>query len=81
MNLTLIRRNVMCGGTPSAPPPPPKVPEAPSLPEDGRSTSSADADKRRRARAGGQSQGGTILTSASGVQNGAAAATKTLLGQ
>lgn len=71
----------MCGGSPSALPPPPKVPEAPRMPEGAESTSSGDADRRRRARAGGQSQGGTILTSAQGVQNGGATASKTLLGQ
>lgn len=71
----------MCGGSPSAPPPPPKVPEAPRMPEGAEGTTASDADRRRRARAGGQSQGGTILTSAQGVQNGAATATKTLLGQ
>lgn len=71
----------MCGGSPSAPPPPPKVPEAPRMPEGAEGTTAGDADRRRRARAGGQSQGGTILTSAQGVQNGGATATKTLLGQ
>ena len=71
----------MCAGSPQAPPPPPRAPEAPRMPEGAADASTADADRRRRARAGGQSQGGTILTGAGGVQNGGATATKTLLGQ
>ena len=71
----------MCGGSPSAPPPPPAVPEAPRAPDVGASQISADEDKRRRARASGQGGRSTILTSARGVQDGAATATKTLLGQ
>lgn len=71
----------MCGGSPSAPPPPPQVPEAPRAPDTGTSEAGAQ-DRRRRAAAAGQEGGrSTILTSARGVQNGAATATKTLLGQ
>lgn len=68
----------MCGGSPSAPPPPPRVPEAPRAPEI-ETTDTALADRRRRARAAGDT--GTILTSARGVQDGAVTVTKTLLGQ
>lgn len=71
----------MCVGSPSAPPPPPTVPEAPRLPDTGAGEGAAASDRRRRAAAGGQSRGGTILTSARGVQDGTATATKTLLGQ
>jgi hypothetical protein len=71
----------MCGGGGgSAPPPPPKVPEAPRLPE-GEAETTAGVDARRRRAAAGQTRGGTILTSASGVQGNGAAATNTLLGQ
>lgn len=70
----------MCGGSPSAPPPPPAVPEAPRAPDTGSSQAAGDADKRRRASATGEGRS-TILTSSRGVQDGAATATKTLLGQ
>ncbi len=70
---------IMCGGSPSAPTPPPSVPEAPRAPVvQGEDTNARD--RRRRAAASGQGQS-TILTSSSGVQDGAATATKTLLGE
>ena len=72
----------MCTGGPSAPPPAPKAPEAARAPEAATSTRDSatrtDAQRRRKAAGGG---GGTILTSARGVQDGAATAQKTLLGQ
>ena len=72
----------MCGGSPSAPTPPPAIPEAPVAPEARTGESAADRDARRRAAAGGTADGrSTILTSAAGVQNGAATAQNTLLGQ
>lgn len=72
----------MCGGSPSAPPPPPQVPEAPRAPDTGTGEAAGAQDRRRRAAASGQEGGrSTILTSARGVQDGAATATKTLLGQ
>ena len=71
----------MCGGSPKAPPPPPKLPETPRLPETTGDTSAAGIDARRRRAAGGQSRGGTILTSSQGVTTPGATATKTLLGQ
>lgn len=72
----------MCGGSPSAPPPPPAVPEAPHAPDASTSEGAGERDKRRRAAATGQSGGrSTILTGSRGVQDGAATATKTLLGQ
>lgn len=70
----------MCGGSPSAPTPPPTVPEAPRAPAVDTSEGAAVTDRRRRAAAAGQGQS-TILTGARGVQNGAATATKTLLGE
>ena len=69
----------MCGGSPSAPTPPPAAPEAPQLPEVLGAEGTADRDKRRRAAAGAGGRS-TILTSARGVQDGGATATKTLLG-
>lgn len=70
----------MCGGSPAAPTPPPKVPEAPITPEVG--VTRVDQDMRRRRAAAGNGGGrSTILTSARGVQDGAAIAQKTLLGQ
>jgi hypothetical protein len=70
----------MCTGSPNAPAPPPALPEAPTMPEAGRSAAGAAADKRRkRAAAGGTSS--TILTSSRGVTDSGATATKTLLGQ
>ena len=70
----------MCvGSTPKAPAAPPRLPEAPTAPTQ-TGTSQADADKRRRAAAGGQSATSTILTGPRGVQDGAATAQKTLLG-
>ena len=72
----------MCGGSPRAPAPPPAVPEAPRAPDVGSSETASDRDRRRRASAAGQTGGrSTILTSSRGVQDGAATATKTLLGQ
>ena len=69
----------MCGGTPSAPTPPPALPEAPTLPE-ARGEDAGASDKRRRRAAAGQGQS-TILTGPQGIQNGAATAQKSLLGQ
>lgn len=74
----------MCGGgsAPKAPPPPPALPQAPQLPEERSAETTGDRDKRRRAAAAsGESDRSTILTSSRGVQNGAAVAQKTLLGQ
>lgn len=72
----------MCGGSPSAPPPPPVTPEAPAAPVAPSGRTELDQDKRRRAAAAGQAGGrSTILTGARGVTEGAATATKTLLGQ
>ena len=70
----------MCGGSPSAPTPPPAVPEAPVAPEvrSAEGTAEREARRRRAATGGGRS---TILTSSRGVQDGAATAQKTLLGQ
>jgi hypothetical protein len=69
----------MCGGSPSAPTPPPAVPEAPRAPEvSGRGGEDADVRRRRAATGAGRS---TILTGARGVQDGAATAQKTLLGE
>ena len=70
----------MCGGSPSAPPPPPALPEAPRAPDVAPATGVSDADRRRRAAAGGETPRSTILTSARGVTDGAATTTKTLLG-
>ena len=71
----------MCGSSPNAPPPPAQIPEAPRAP-DISSSQAGGADKRRRAVSSGQARGrSTILTSARGVTDGAATATKTLLGQ
>ncbi len=69
----------MCvgGSPPKAPPPPPRAPEAPRVP-DVVPEGGLDEGRRRRAAAGGRD---TILTSARGVQNGAATARKTLLGE
>lgn len=72
----------MCGGSPSAPLPPAAVPEAPRTPDPVSGETASDRDKRRRATAAGQSGGrSTILTSSRGTENGAATATKNLLGQ
>jgi len=69
----------MCGSS-SAPTPPPAAPAAPRAPDvSGRLGSDSDAARRRRA--SGESSRSTILTSARGVTDGAAVATKTLLGQ
>jgi hypothetical protein len=67
----------MCGSTPKVATPE-KLPEAPTMPEQRSSVSTADRDKRRRraASAGGGLRG-TIL--GGGVSN--AGAPKTLLGQ
>lgn len=70
----------MCGGSPSAPTPPPQVPEAPQAPA-ARTTEGRGADEQRRRAAAGKGGRSTILTSARGVQDGAATAAKTLLGQ
>ena len=70
----------MCGG-PSAPTPPPKAAEAPRLPDPSTALGATDSDKRRKALAGGESSRSTILTGSRGVQDGAATAQKTLLGQ
>ena len=69
----------MCGSK-SAPKAPPPVPEAPRLP-DASTVSAGGADKRRQRAAAGESTRSTILTSSRGVQNGAATATKNLLGE
>ena len=72
----------MCTGSPNAPAPPPAAPQAPTTPAPKEGGSTADRDKRRRAAASGSPGGrGTILTGARGVQDGAATAQKTLLGQ
>jgi hypothetical protein len=70
----------MCTGAPSAPPPPARAPEAPRLPDAG-APRAGDTEARRRRAAAGTSSTSTILTGARGVQDGAATATKTLLGQ
>ena len=69
----------MCGSSPSAPTPPPVVPEAPRAPDTSGQAAQGN-DKRRRAAATGDGRS-TILTSSRGVSDGAATATKTLLGQ
>ena len=51
------------------------------MPEGTDGSTASDADQRRRRAASGGSRGGTILTSAQGVQNGGTTAVKTLLGQ
>jgi hypothetical protein len=71
----------MCGGSPSAPTPPPIAPEAPTTPEARTPESTAAADRRRRAAAGSDGGRSTILTGPRGVQDGAATAQKTLLGE
>lgn len=74
----------MCmGSSPKAPPPPPVTPEAPVSPEPRSAESVSERDARRRRAAAGEAEGGrsTILTSPRGVQDGAATAQKTLLGQ
>lgn len=69
----------MCiGGSPKAPAPPPRTPEAPTTPDVSRRR---DTDDERRRRAAGGEGVGTILTGARGVTDGAATASKTLLGQ
>lgn len=70
----------MCGG-PSAPTPPPVAPEAPIAPSPSSGESASARDERRRRTASGGADRSTILTSARGVQDGAATAQKTLLGQ
>jgi len=75
----------MCGGrSPSAPSAPPRVPEAAQTPVTASQRSRSGGDLERRRRAQGQAGGvgvGTILTGSRGVSDGAATATKTLLGQ
>ena len=70
----------MCvGATPqAAPTPPPKIPEAPRTPEPS-TVASRGGDEARRRRAAGVT--GTILTGPRGIEDGATAAPKTLLGQ
>jgi hypothetical protein len=70
----------MCGGSPSAPIPPPAVPEAPVAPDVSGAEGVSERDARRRRAAAGAGRS-TILTGARGVQDGAATAQKTLLGQ
>ena len=70
----------MCGSSPKAPTPPAAVPEAPQAPDVAGSLSAGGRDRRRRATATGEGRS-TILTSSRGVSDGAATATKTLLGQ
>jgi hypothetical protein len=67
----------MCSG--STPKLPDALPEAPTMPQPRTPRRGDDAARRRRAAAGGPS--GTVLTSPRGVQQSAATATKTLLGQ
>lgn len=69
----------MCGGS-RAPTPPPAVPEAPRAPIADTGEDTKATDRRRRAAAAGRSRS-TILTGSRGVQDGAATATKTLLGE
>lgn len=71
----------MCGGTPSAPTPPPVAPEAPRAPDVATGETQAQRDLRRRRAATGGIDRSTILTGPRGVQDGAATAQKTLLGQ
>lgn len=72
----------MClGSTPKAPLPPPALPEAPQMPNTGSANTQADADRRRRASAGGDSGRSTILTTSRGTTTSGSTATKTLLGQ
>lgn len=52
--------------------------QAPQAPRDALDQARNDAERRRRAASG---FGGTILTGAGGVTNGAATSAKTLLGQ
>lgn len=72
----------MCvGGSPRAPAPPPVLPEAPTMPVTDGSNTASNADRRRRAIAGGTNPTSTILTSSQGVTSGSPTMTKTLLGQ
>ena len=72
----------MCMGGPKAPDAPVPVPPAPTMPEERSGESTRDRDRRRRmAASGGEDGRSTILTSSRGVQDGAATAQKTLLGQ
>ena len=71
----------MCGGSPSAPTPPPVVPEAAQAPVTPGGRDAAGRDVQRRRTAAGGAGRSTILTGARGVQDGAATAQKTLLGQ
>lgn len=75
----------MCiGGRQAAPAPPPRTPEAaqaPEVPTQRVGGAGKTADERRRRAAAGDSGRSTILTSPRGVQDGAATAQKTLLGQ
>ena len=71
----------MCLGSPKAPKTPPPAPEAPQTPESTTGGTQADADRRRRASAGGDTDRSTILTSSRGTTNAASTANKTLLGQ
>lgn len=52
--------------------------QAPQAPRDAPGESRGEAERRRRAASG---FGGTVLTGAGGVTNGAATSAKTLLGQ
>lgn len=71
----------MCGSSGSTPKAPAALPEAPTAPDSPTGASADDADKRRRAAATGSGRASTILTGSRGTQDGAATATKTLLGQ
>ena len=72
----------MCsGGSRSTPAPPPLLPEAPQLPEQPSVGKAGSTDRKRRAAATGNTEGGTILTGSRGVTQPGATATKTLLGE
>lgn len=77
--LSQLKEDHMCvGSTPSAPEPPARLPEAPRAPAPS-GVAGADSDAARRRRAAGTT--GTILTGPRGIEDGATAAPKTLLGQ
>jgi len=70
----------MClGSAPNPPSPPAQLPEAPQTPAPSTLKSGANADKRRKRIAAGNS--GTLLTGARGIQDSTTTGPKTLLGQ
>lgn len=72
----------MCiGSSPKAPTPPPRAPEAAVAPQVATTPSRRTGDDESRRRRAGGTGAGTILTGSRGVQDGAATAPKTLLGQ